>query len=249
MTEGKTDVVYLKSTLNNLQNYYPCLVNKKTNEIDYSPKLNFPRLERKAKFLLNLGDGATSYLKLCLRYIKELEYFGTKKAKNPVILILDNDAGPKDLFNNLASDKKSGSKSVEDIRSQGFTYLFANLYLILTPLNEKANTEIEDLFDQETLNTTIDFAHKIASAGLKKLGNTASSAFRELSSSSSQEPKYTSLLYGNDPPMLSITDKPKLLPIVFNPVIDLTGDEAMPQGKTGTKNKMLAISIRRNTSY
>ena len=50
---------------------------------------------------------------------------------------------------------------------------------------------------EATPDTTTNFAHKIASAGLKKLGNIASSTISQLSSSSSQAPIDTSLLYGD----------------------------------------------------
>ena len=129
-------------------------------------------------------------------------------------------------------------KSVEDTQRQDKEQ---QTLKITKALQNQLATEV-------TPNATLNFGHKMAMDTIKNLGNMTVSAFRELSSSSSQEPKYTPVIYSNDPPALSITDKPKFAPFVFNPVVNVeTGlDEAMPQGKeqvpkTVTKNKKLAI--------
>lgn len=157
LTEGKTDNVYLKSALNQLQAYYPNLVNTKSSEKNYSPKLKFPNLNRKTMHLLDLGDGATSFVRFVQRYVDELKFFEKKKAENPVILILDNDSGPKDLLNHLVKKVKSCPETMVKVKSSGFIHLFHNLYLILTPLNAGGkDSAMEDLFDEETLKTEID---------------------------------------------------------------------------------------------
>jgi len=83
-------------------------------------------------------------------------------------------------------------------------------------------------------NSTIDFAHSIASKGvssLMKLGSVAlSRGMEQLSSSSSQEPQYSSLLLGDgrrkldwytmNQPQLNLGDKAGTgnpIPISFNP--------------------------------
>ncbi len=107
LTEGKTDNVYLKSALSQLQGTYPNLVNPKSAKEKYSPKLKFPDLNRKTMYLLDLGDGATPFLRFVLRYTDDLKHFEDKKAKNPVILVLDNDTGPKELLSHLVNKVKS----------------------------------------------------------------------------------------------------------------------------------------------
>ena len=81
---------------------------------------------------------------------------------------------------------------------------------------------------EATPDTTINCAHKMASmasSGIKTIGSIASQGIEHLSSSSpSQEP---SLLLGDpkgkqdwytmNPPQLNLGDKPKLVPIQFNP--------------------------------
>jgi len=157
LTEGKTDNVYLKSALNRLQASYPGLINPKSATTQYSPKLKFPDLNRKTMYLLDIGDGATPFKRFVQRYPDELKYFTNKKAKNPVILVLDNDSGPQALLNHLVNHVKSCPNDMTTIKSSGFIHLFHNLYLILTPLNTGGkDSAMEDLFDAATLGRTIN---------------------------------------------------------------------------------------------
>lgn len=158
LTEGKTDNVYLKSALSELQDSYPNLVSiKKTNK-SYYPKLKFPNLNKRTMYLLDLGDGATPFLRLVERYKSELEYFHGKKAKSPVVLVLDNDDGPSSLLKHLSSKKvKSCPNSVKEIKKSGFLHIIENLYIVLTPLNPgDRDSMMEDLFDAKTLATPIN---------------------------------------------------------------------------------------------
>jgi len=157
LTEGKTDNVYLKSALSELQSSFPKLVNPKTNSEPYKPKLKFPDLDKRTAYFLDLGDGATPFLRFIKRYEAEQSYFHGNKAKSPVILVLDNDDGPSTILKHLAKEVKSCPNSVDDIKKSGFLHIFQNLYLILTPLKPGSkDSMMEDLFDTKTLNTSID---------------------------------------------------------------------------------------------
>lgn len=158
LTEGKTDNVYLKSALSELQANYPKLVSPKTADAEYHPKLKFPKLNDRTMYFLDLGDGATPFLRFVQRYKSELKYFHGKKAASPVILVLDNDNGPSKLINHL-SEKTIAScpDTVKEIKQSGFLHIFENLYLILTPLNLGGkDSMMEDLFDANTLATMIN---------------------------------------------------------------------------------------------
>lgn len=155
--EGKTDRVYFKAALQALEDKYPTfLINNKKNKTK-SPNFNIINPAFKERYFLDIEDGATSSTKFTKRYEGEFKsYYGTQ-AKNPVIMIMDNDTGPNELLNFLAQNCASSPNLVEDIRKNTFTHVMHNLYLVLTPLglNGKA-TEMEDLFDSETLNKPID---------------------------------------------------------------------------------------------
>ncbi|GAC30306.1 retron Ec67 family RNA-directed DNA polymerase/endonuclease [Brumicola pallidula] len=152
LTEGKTDNVYLKSALSILQGTYPNLVTAKTATGPYKPKLKFPHLNRKTMYLLDIGDGATPFVRFVQRYANDLKQFEDKKAINPVILILDNDDGPNVLLNHLVNKVKSCPNDKATLKNSGFIHIFHNLYLILTPLKAGGkDSAMEDLFDKATL--------------------------------------------------------------------------------------------------
>ncbi|PYF82496.1 RNA-directed DNA polymerase [Marinomonas alcarazii] len=139
-------------------NEYPTILTEgKTDKSDYSPKLKFPDLNRKTMYFLDIGDGATPFVRFVQRYADDLKRFENKKAKNPVILVLDNDTGPKDLLKHLVNKVKSCPNDMGTLKSSGFIHLFHNLYLILTPLNAGGkDSAMEDLFDAATIGTVID---------------------------------------------------------------------------------------------
>lgn len=157
LTEGKTDNVYLKSALSILQVSYPNLTKPKTATTNYEPKLKFPDLNRKTMYLLDIGDGATPFVRFVQRYTDDLKHFEDKKAKNPVILVLDNDTGPKELLNHLVKKVNSCPNDIATLKNSGFIHLFHNLYLLLTPLNAGGkDSAMEDLFDAATLGKVIN---------------------------------------------------------------------------------------------
>lgn len=157
LTEGKTDNIYLKSALSRLQSDYPKLVNFKSSTTAYSPKIKFPDLNRKTMYLLDIGDGATPFVRFIQRYSDELKHFEKKKARNPVILVLDNDSGPRELLNYLANKVSSCPNDFSTLKSSGFIHIFHNLYLILTPLKSGGkDSAMEDLFDTATLGRVIN---------------------------------------------------------------------------------------------
>lgn len=158
LTEGKTDNVYLKSALSQLQDSFPKLVSPKTRDEPYYPKLKFPELNKRTMYFLDLGDGATSFLRFVERYEAESEYFHGKKARSPVILVLDNDDGPSSLLKYLSSRKvKSCPNTVDEIKKSGFLHITRNLYIILTPLKRDGkDSMMENLFYKKTLSETVN---------------------------------------------------------------------------------------------
>lgn len=157
LTEGKTDNVYLKSALNSLRKNFPSLVSINILKKEYKPNLLFPNLNKKTMYFLDLEGGASHYLRFVQRYINEIKYYENQKPKNPVIMVLDNDTGPKDLINHLASKVKSCPNSVEGIKESEFIHIFYNLYILLTPLKDNGDDSMmEDLFDDKTLAEKVD---------------------------------------------------------------------------------------------
>lgn len=153
--EGKTDSVYLRSALNQLRDDFPSLAKL----VKYSEKgkekektvltFDFFNNHGRALNMWGLGVGAPFLGKLIRIYDEVLSPFKCDGLKHPVIIIVDNDAGPRDagVYSNMG---RYGHKSVAG--DKPFYHVTKNLYLI--PLPKKADgkdIDFEGLFDDATL--------------------------------------------------------------------------------------------------
>lgn len=151
--EGETDNIYLQSAITCIP--YTPLLNKKSAR---SPKrktadnLNVKlfRYTETTDSIQRLG-GSSGNLKNLIYYykrrMKQVYAEAIEDFQSPVILVVDNDSGAKDI-NSLA--RKCLGKSVNG--SKDFYYLGLNLYLVHTP---GPNTEIEDFLPKKVLKTKI----------------------------------------------------------------------------------------------
>ncbi|HBH6860834.1 TPA: RNA-directed DNA polymerase, partial [Proteus mirabilis] len=158
ITEGKTDITYLRVALNSLAGSYPSLIEKKLvgsdSICDY--KLTFFKNSGKTKYFLNL-DGGTGHLKDFLsKFDKKSKQYKGNENMNPVIMILDNDSGSDgsggifSILNGKSFPNITSSK--DELRNKEWLWVIQNLYIIFTPLNGAKDSSMEDLFDKETLD-------------------------------------------------------------------------------------------------
>lgn len=161
ITEGKTDVRYLKAALMKHYKDYPELITKNGEKFIFSFK--FFKRKQLYKDLLKIElDGADTLISIpCYAngksgYINYNQIFNeisvNKKAKNPVIIILDNEAHSD---RPLSKFLKTYNNIKEVIESDKMARIInnANYYLIVNDLVPgKDESEIEDLFDTETLS-------------------------------------------------------------------------------------------------
>lgn len=169
ITEGKTDVRYLKAALKKYRRDYPLLITAASQRSNF--KLTFLNRTSRLRYFLGIqkdggdtfkniynlytgGDGYPNYWRdLVLKY--------NIKPKNPVILIMDNEeSDKKPLQKFLNYIKKSASKIDNNYRTTLSSKLsinvIGNLYLVIVPkLENMKDSEIEDLFSEEILNTRI----------------------------------------------------------------------------------------------
>lgn len=162
VTEGKTDIIYLKAALMNLADKFPNLVSKKQNG-EFVFKIKFLKRTKRLEYFLNISKDGASALKSIYRFYtgenKYINYF-EKFTKNcmsqfPVILLFDNetigDKKPLKDFIKSMSKNKEKLKEIE-IKLKAKLVERSNLYLLTHKLEEgKKESEIEDLFDSETL--------------------------------------------------------------------------------------------------
>lgn len=169
VTEGKTDIAYIKSALKNLYKEYPNLIEKNSNG-KFEFKVSFFRRSKRTRFFFNMSlDGADAMKNLYSFfsdygdkkvYCNYFEYFNkifNIEQKNPVILIFDNELNTKgkplhtfskDCKLSLCNFEKGGSQKLID---NGKLFLATHQLM-----NNKKESEIEDLFDSNVLEHKIN---------------------------------------------------------------------------------------------
>lgn len=152
LTEGKTDNVYLRTAINMLAQDFPELAKVKTEKTPYELLLRFLKYSERTRFLLELYGGADYLKDFVVCYKTQFKRYNAPKPECPVIIIVDNDGGPKCLLNYVskilgATIMPSKLKLGTDIREADFVHVFNNLYLVCTPLGANGGkTDIEYFF-------------------------------------------------------------------------------------------------------
>ena len=153
VTEGKTDVVYLKHAIRYLLGFHPRL--GKIQNGKFINALRFLNYTDTVRDVLQLGGG-TGDLSFLINEYRTIEAkFGHRPMKFPVIILVDNDAGAREKLFGVA--KSLCNVTITHTSTEAFYHLKHNLYFIKTPsLPGKEQTCIEDLFPPELLKITID---------------------------------------------------------------------------------------------
>ncbi|MGU3428505.1 retron Ec67 family RNA-directed DNA polymerase/endonuclease [Enterobacter hormaechei] len=161
LTEGKTDITYLRVALDSLSANYPNLIgNKKIgNKIVRDYGVKFFKNTTKSKYFLNLDGGASHLKDFIVGYEKKTNAFKTIAEQKPVIIVLDNDSGSggsNGIFQTLIGKAFPNiTLSKDELRNQKWTWVTKNLYLIFTPLNGLNDSSMEDLFHSSVLQTKL----------------------------------------------------------------------------------------------
>ena len=171
LTEGKTDIIYIKAALKNLYREYPKLItkNKETGTFEFHISF-FNRTKRWEYFFGMSRDGADALKNLYRNFIQSpklnkytlVDFFqkqGTTFSKAPIIFLFDNELVTQRPLHSFVSGDTLSSKQIEELKKNYHVLLDSpcNLHLVSVPLiTNKAECEIEDLFSEETLNTKIN---------------------------------------------------------------------------------------------
>lgn len=152
LTEGKTDQIYIRSAIEKLTKFHPRL--GELRPTGFKHRLRFFKFGPTAHDLLQLGGGTGDLKYLILNHKKIVESIKHTPMAHPVILIIDNDDGAKEIFGVM---NQLGIKGVSHSSSDSFYRLHSNLYLIKTPLVPgKPTSCIEDFFDTRVLGTLLN---------------------------------------------------------------------------------------------
>lgn len=189
ITEGKTDVLYIKAALKKYYKYFPNLITKKDNG-NFVFHVNFFKRKQKHSYYLNLvKDGADTIKNIYSNcYIKtknnknittvhDFKKLRGERETNPVILIFDNEmVSNKDRpLKKFLNEIKVNASQKDKLKENLYINICDNLYLCTYQLNNKeaCEIEIEDLFPADVLE------HEINGRKFSKKDSTHDNGFYE----------------------------------------------------------------------
>ena len=172
VTEGKTDVRYLKAALKALYKDYPDLITK-SKDGKFEFKIAFFKRTKRLRYFLGIQlDGADAMQSIykyfvggkgreSKNYPNYFAYFqrmGVKPQK-PTILLFDNETESKRPLGKLLAEQKFTEEQVQKLKKELYLKVLdkGNLFLLTNPLiPEKEECEIEYLFSEEMRGALID---------------------------------------------------------------------------------------------
>lgn len=167
ITEGKTDVLYIKAALKSLYKEYPNLVTKDSNA-KFRYHLSFFSRSRHWSYFFGMGlDGADAMKSLYNYFVGKngldnlCDYFikyNTEFSPHPTIMLFDNEKNTKRPLNKFIGNAELCELRKEQLEKENYLLLEAKckLNLVSVPLPlDKSECELEDLFSEDTLNIEI----------------------------------------------------------------------------------------------
>ena len=170
VTEGKTDVRYIKAALKNLYRSYPHLIQKEAAG-NFTYKFSFFKRTKKWRYFFGISlDGADAmkilyyyHVGFKKKYPFYLNYFrqlSGRKQHNPVILLYDNELNSeRPLKKFLSNEVRANEDQIDKLKANLHMRLIpdSKLFVVTVPLvNNKEECEIEDLFADELLNLSLN---------------------------------------------------------------------------------------------
>ncbi|HDU1212302.1 TPA: RNA-directed DNA polymerase, partial [Listeria monocytogenes] len=146
VTEGKTDIKYIKAALKTYHLEFPNLIEKKEDgEFDFRVAF-LKRTNRLAHFLNIKKDGADTMKNICKyffdiknsnvpNYLKTFKILTKQIASNPTILIFDNEISNSDKpVSKIIKEIKPKEDSRVILTEKSYLNLEGSLYLLMNPL-------------------------------------------------------------------------------------------------------------------
>lgn len=144
LCEGKTDIIYLKCALKQLSNTYSDFVDTSKDKTTY--KVSFLDFSKNLRDVFSISTGTSGLDFIIDNYKKLSPAFKAPRKIYPVVVIVDNDGGAKEIKKKL---KINNGDAITD-----FYHFSDNLYILIVPKNQTG--AIEDLFDENILNSKVD---------------------------------------------------------------------------------------------
>jgi retron-type reverse transcriptase len=152
--EGPTDPVYLKSAIRRLAAAHPLLASVVGGKPEL--KVNFFKYSDQARDFLQLRGGSGDLLRFLISWKDAFNRYDFRPAEHPVIVLIDNDDGAKEIFSYLNNKKNYGLDIAWD-KHDPFFHLHGPLYLVKTPaLGANHKSCPEDFFEPAVLAEKLD---------------------------------------------------------------------------------------------
>jgi RNA-directed DNA polymerase len=151
--EGPTDAIYLKCAIRSLVAAHPKLASTTGGSFS-SLNVRFFRYSDQAHDLLQLRGGSGDIKYFIASWKSQLKKFKYRPMKHPIIVLIDNDDGAKDIFPLLKGMFGAATSWSTD---DDFYHLEGPLYLIKTPSKGATHKSCpESFFQPSVLATKID---------------------------------------------------------------------------------------------
>lgn len=152
LCEGPTDPIYLKSAIRRRVAAHPKLGAVDKGKFVFG--VRFFKYTKQSRDLLQLSGGSSDLKYLLQWWASHLLTIGHRPMNHPVIVLIDNDDGAKEIFSLLKSKFKV---TIDRKGDDAFYHLGHNLYLVKTPaMGADGKSCIEDLFEPAVLKTIVD---------------------------------------------------------------------------------------------
>lgn len=153
MCEGKTDNVYLSCALNQLVDKFPVLTHRDTHPKTKQPivvhDLQIFRNHGAVREVWNHAAGASFLATLIRRFKEFIQPFKAPGFKFPIIIVVDNDDGPRKKGGVYHAIQSHGHKDVDG--TLPYYHVLENVYVVPLPQVIKGvDIDFEDLFDKAT---------------------------------------------------------------------------------------------------
>jgi retron-type reverse transcriptase len=154
VTEGKTDPAYLKAAVERLPKFHPRLGILDKGKLKTA--IRFMNFSSAVHDVLQLGRGVEDLKFFILRYKDIIESYKYRPLMHPVIVLIDNDEGTKEIFGVMR--QITSHNDISTVKSEPFYRISSNLYVVKTPETgkNKGMTCIEDLFDPMLFKTVLN---------------------------------------------------------------------------------------------
>lgn len=149
--EGKTDNVYIRCALRSLAASHPKLIKNSGKSLECL--IDFFSYSKTSDRILHLAGGTGDLGNFIANYANEFSKFKKIDARNPVLILIDNDSGSNQIFSII---KKVTKSPVNIDGSLTFYPIKDNLYVVPIPKIGGKETTIEDFFTKKVLSTKLN---------------------------------------------------------------------------------------------